>query len=286
MSITTTKWSYNSFAFATVAATILLASHHAALAIEPPANLETAISGALQNHPDLVAAQAKINQARAEYDSVRLEVVRKTVASWSTLRAKRDEIEHVKKMAASKGNEAEKGEIQRHLIDLQANLEQLATELHYMTQFTGGLANHGSNPSSDLLLEKEPQVPITALAKETALRMALPVSVEYIDNSLLDVIDQLQMTTGVNIQIHSGIDRDALITMKLNKSSLAGVLQAIEDITNHRFVIRNYGIMIVQAHTVEEMGLVPVDLFIKDYLGIDLASEETITEANKLKEAK
>jgi len=286
MSISTTKWSCNRFAVATVVATILLASHHAAFAIDPPANLETAISGALQNHPDLVAAQAKINQARAEYDSVRLEVVRKTVAAWSTLRAKRDEIEHVKKMAASKGNEAEKGEIQRHLIDLQANLEQLATELHYMTQFTGGLANYNNGPSFDTALGKEPQVPITALAKETALRMALPVSVEYFDVSLFDVVDQLHMMTGVNIQIHSGVDRDALISIKLKQSSLAGVLQAIEDITNHRFVIRNYGIMVVPQHMVEELGLVPVDTFIKDYLAIDLASEETIAEANKLKEAK
>ena len=283
MSIRTTKWGSNLIAIATVAAALWLANHGAALAIEPPANLETAISGALQNHPDLVAAQAKINQARAEYDSVRLEVVRKTVTAWSTLRAKRDEIEHVKKVAASKGNEPEKAEIQRHLIDLQANLEQLATELHYMTQFTGGQANHGGNPAADLLLGKEPQVPITALAKETALRMALPVTVEYFDIPLLDVIENLQSTTGVNIQIHSGIDRDAQITVKLNKSSLAGVLQAIEDSTNHRFVIRNYGMMIVPAHMVEEdLGLVPVDLYVKDYLGIDLASEETIAEANKL----
>src|SRR3569833_652630 len=118
-----------------VAMAACLACASAASAVEPPVNLEAALNGALQNHPDLVAAQMKINQARAEYDSIRLEVVRKTVAAYGAISMKRLEIARAKQQITSTADAAVRADAEQQLIFAQGVLEQLTTELHYMSHF-------------------------------------------------------------------------------------------------------------------------------------------------------
>jgi hypothetical protein len=260
-----------------------LACASAASAVEPPANLEAALNGALQNHPDLVAAQMKINQARAEYDSIRLEVVRKTVAAYGAVSMKRLEIERLKQQLTMTPDVAERAETERQLIGAQAILEQLTTELHYMTHYTGGQALTSNTPAAESL-HLEPDVPQSAVAKRTAELLARPMTAEFIDTPLKDVIEYLKLSTGASIMMHADVDREKPITLNLKQVSLFGVLQAIEDATNDRFMMRNYGMLLVPEYYVGEM--VPVGKYVSEYLGIDQATAEAEQEAKSQKKKK
>lgn len=119
-------------------------------------------------------------------------------------------------------------------------------------------------------------------------KLASPVELEVFDAPLKDVLEHLAQSSRVNIRIDTHPDvqpvEDLPITLKLQKASLAGALEALEDITHHRFVIRNYGILLVGDFSVEERGLVPVIKYATEHLGIDLgAEEETLRKAAEAK---
>lgn len=251
----------------------------AALAVEPPESLEAAINGSLQNHPEIVAAQAKITAARAEFDKVRLQVVGQVVASWGHMKVKREEVTQLKKRVAAEKDSTRQAEIEAALVLAQGEYEQLATELHYMTQFTGGQAlNNHDHPTG-----AEPQVPHSQVARQTLEKIAKErVTLDAVDVSLQDLLNLIRTQHGVSITIDlaAGVSPDMTFSINVAQVSLLSALQAIEDFSGLQFVMRNYGLLVTHPHAAQDKGYVPVGKYATDYLGIDLATLEE-EQANK-----
>ncbi|MBL8827064.1 MAG: hypothetical protein JNM18_08765 [Planctomycetaceae bacterium] len=251
----------------------LIAGAGVVQAVEPPESLEAAINGSLQNHPEIVAAQAKITAARAEFDKVRLHVVGQIAASWGQLKNKREEVNQLKKRVAAEKDPIRQAEIEAALVLAQGEYEQMATELHYMTQFTGGQAlNNHDQPAG-----AEPQVPHSQVARKTLEKIVKqPVTLEAIDVSLQDLLNLIRTQNGVNITIDvaGGVSPDMTFSINVAQVSLLSALQAIEDCSGLQFVMRNYGLLVTHPHVAQDKGYVPVGKYATDYLGIDLTTLE------------
>lgn len=251
--------------------------------IEPPESLEAAINGGLQNHPEILAAQAKLNTARAGFDQARLEVVSKVVSTWGEMKRIREEVEHLKQAVAQAKDPERKRELEKNLVNEQASYEQRVAELHYMTAYTGGQSVASNEPAGTTV---EPQVPASKLARQTLDKLVAPIKepLVLIDAPLVDALTLLKNQYGLatTIDVAGGVNRDQPLTLDLKDCSVLAVLQAIEDYAGLQFVMRDYGLLITHPHVATDRGFVPVRKFATDYLGVDLtALEEEVVAKGK-----
>jgi hypothetical protein len=258
----------------TCALALLLVSASVARSVEPPESLEAAINGGLQNHPEMVAAQAKITAARAEFDKVRLQIVGQIVAEWGHMKIKREEVNQLKQKIAVEKNNERLHELEGALVLAQGEYEQLTTQLHYMTQFTGG-QGHGNSDQAPVV---DLQVPHSRVARAALEKLMTPgVKLENLtDVPFKDLLDIVRTQTGVKIAIDltGGIDPSMPVTINQADVTLFAALQAIEDCTGLQFVMRNYGVLATLPHVATDKGYVPVAKYATDHLGIDLTSLE------------
>ena len=252
-----------------------------AWSIEPPESLATALNGALLNHPEIISAQATLNQARAEFDKTRLEVVRQIVASWGSLSNERHEVTRLKQLIAKEADVAAKQELENQLVQVQGRIEQIATELHYLTHFTGGEALVSSGIGGPVQ-KTDPQPPQSRVARRIVEKLAAPTSAEFFDTSLADVVEHIGKQHSINIRVSPELGEQT-ISLRLADINLAGLIQAIEDASDTRFVIREYGLLLLHSFDSDERGYVEVLKYATDYLGIDLQQLEEQQEKGKKK---
>lgn len=250
----------------------------AAWAIEPPENLGEAINGALNNHPEIIVARASLQQAQAEYDSARLEVVRKVAASWNELVKHRNLVEQAKRALTETSDPATKRLLEVQLVDAQAQLEVLTTEMHYMVAHTGGAYQQNGGQAPVV----EPKVPQTALARQTAEKLTTVLDLEFVDAPLADVVTYLADRTKTNIRIQAGAGlEETTVSMTLKGVPFAGAIEAIEDATGAQFVIRNYGLLVIDSGSAESLGYLQVTRYATEHLGMDLQAEAQAPAAAK-----
>lgn len=257
----------------------------AARAEEVLPNQDQALARALVNHPDIVAAKAKVALAEAELYGKRTEVSRQIFelygslkmldaqigAAKASLSRSNAEFEKEKKLAttgvgAQSTSDKLVAEVQAaeaQLVRTTAQREQAEKELRLLIGSATTAADAGSANKAAAANRQTPQGPIV-----DKMRAALeaPTHLEFVDTPLADIMNVLSNNkSDVKFSLQGreldsvGISSDAPITISTNQVRLRDALQAFEDAhSDLQFVLRDYGVLLTTRDGAREHGYTPV----------------------------
>jgi len=238
--------------------------------------LEGILAAALKHNPDLHVAEAKVRTAEAERDQLRLKLMQEITVAHAELQRARAAVAAADDQLAQPA--FRQGEKAAHLDALQqakANLAAAEAKLAYLV---------GKSPPPDAVTVRTViNLPATASQLKTDdLRLALPPKVEGTMAERLrkalampftldakdgvvqfnDAVDILrEKLKGINVVAPQGVS-GRVATIQLTEAiPLGSALQFLEEEYNVRFVLRDYGIRVVDA----EEQMPPGALLVVDY---------------------
>src|SRR4051794_7428750 len=242
---------------------------------------DQALAGALENHPDIVAAKAKVAMANAELYGKRMEVSRQVLglfgslkkldaqigASKAVLSRSKEDVERAKQAGpgmdqATKDKLAAEVRIAEwQLVQTTGQREQAEKELRLMIG-TGAPAEAKSPHTATAVARQTPQGPIVEKMK---IILEKPVKMDYVDTPLQDIMPYLTDTTGVKFSVQkaaladAGIGTDQPVSLNTSEIPLHAALQAFQDANPElQFVLRDYGVLVTTKEYSEEHGYMPV----------------------------
>jgi hypothetical protein len=241
----------------------------------PEFTLDESLVQSLENHPEIVAAKARIALAEAELNAKRIEVAEKMIPLFERrirLKKSMEELGASYKQAVAKADKAssdadakKSAEAIRILLmqlsgtgaDL-ARVELIIRQSNPTSAFPNKPASTpaGPQPHQAALTGTVAQKIKTALDKQTELH--------FVSTPLFDVLAYFTDSKGIKFSYNSAelksVNEDptsVVIDLELNVP-FRSVLQAIED--DHpklQFVVRDYGILLTTKKDAEERGFVP-----------------------------
>ncbi len=260
----------------------MFASPPHVFADEPLPNQEQAIERALENHPDIVAAKAKVALAEAELYGKRMEVSRQILGLYGNLKAldaqtaalkealgqKRDEFERAEKATARLDQSTKDKYVadiqatQAQLVQAIGQREQAEKELRLLIGKAQPAAETKSAVNPATAVREAPHGPIVDQVKDALQRT---ISMEFTDIPVKDVAAFLTDREHVSFTVQRpaltflGFDTDFPISVQTKDVSLRAAIQAIEDAhPDLQFVLRDYGILITTKDYAREHGYLPV----------------------------
>jgi hypothetical protein len=272
-------------------------------------SLEELLTLALKNNPDLRVADAKLREAEAELNRVRLQIVQKLVtlrnsieAATSTVKEAQTRLQRTQRLAAT--NAVAPEEVQAAeavLARYKAELASLEAELTYLigkpVQEGGKDAARETQIAAGLrwLASQERKAPGATDAEKFRKALDKPISVEFRKSKLQKVLDFLKDGHGVTFLDSTNLETlpkrvaslggqeptPPEITLTLKDTSLGATLQALQDVTpGLRFTVRDYGILVTYY------GDLPADaLSVHDFLRSDAGKEKPKGDAGKAEES-
>jgi hypothetical protein len=270
-------------------------------------SLEELLTQALKDNPDIRVAEAKVNEAEAELNRTRLLVMQKLVTFYAARKAARAKVanlerdyERARQLKDRQAiSAAEFATVEGELVAAKAELERVEADMplllgkppqraeaekarqDYQAAVSAGLrylsqtqADQQSLTALSLLgLAAAQQAPPVPVAEKVAKALDMPITVDFKDAPLTDVLDYLQDKTGIAFRSQVGRSNEAnpKITLKFPEPlPLRAVLQALEDAFppatgsgGIRFVLRKYGLLVVPGNS----GLPPGAILL-DQLGL------------------
>ncbi len=222
-----------------------------------PATLDQALAKALDNHPDILAAKAKLTLAEAELNRTRMDVARKIIGLWNERQAQKEKAEINRVLQANNAMSME------DVIAARASLAQSETELRYLI---GQIVPPGVRSHGFATTRRPPRGPIVDKVRET---LNAPTQINFTDEKLNNILDYLADLHRIDFQLDSkafegkgfAIDKEK-IGLNVKGVPLASGLQALED--QHpplKFVVRDYGILATTSSRAEEEGFFPAAEF-------------------------
>jgi len=255
-----------------------------ALGEQPVPSLETLLSTGVENHPTVVTARAKVALAEAELNSARFEVTRQVIAlrgdydaqvqglsgaelqlqaASQNLGAARDAVEkEVVDRKVLTDAELKQAEAQSALINAKAQVARLATELQRLIRATAyhySLAPETVQPPAPVRPLPGPVVQKVAAALDTVIP-----GVDFTGVPLKDVVAYLQDVAKITITVDAaggawgGVPFENPVTLKMKDVKLSAALQALEDVGDTVFVVREYGLLATGKSKAEEQGYVRI----------------------------
>lgn len=235
-----------------------------------PGTLDEMLASALARNPEILVEEARVREAQASLNQARLAVTQRVVQ----LHFEREEQERV---LAQQGKELERhrvlfnagtaseGEIRQAEI-LFAQSEGALARIEAQIRYAMG--HGGSLPDSGLLADPRPgavretaveedfDFPEPAPIPDPVARIldGIQVQVEYTDIPLKEVCAQLTELSGLDILLGPSLrDEDLMVTLRLRgKVSLRKTLHALADFTDVRFIVREWGLLVVWNGEVPE----------------------------------
>lgn len=255
-----------------------------ARADEPLPSQDQALTQALETHPDIVAAKAKVALAEAELYGKRMEVSRQILGLYGNLKSLDAQTASLK--AALQQSQAEFNRVQQlaakgltdqstkdklaaevqiaeaQLVQVIGQKEQVAKELQLLVVKVVSAPEPKSLAKSSAAPRQAPQGAIVDKVK-TALQK--PIKLEFVNSPLKDVLDYVSETTGVLFSLQRpvlsnyGLSDDGPISLRTGEVPLQAALQAFEDAyPDLQFVMRDYGILLTTKDYAQEHGYAPV----------------------------
>ncbi len=263
---------------------LALAAVGSARAEEALPSQDQALASALENHPDVVAAKAKVALANAELYGKRIEVSRQILglygslkkldaqidASKTILSQSKAEVERLKEAEAkgvldpsTKNNvAAEARAAEARLVQAIGQREQAEKELRLLIGTASPAADAKSPNKATAVARQMPKGPIVEKMK---IILEKPIKLDFSDTPLQDIMEQLTGTTGMKFSVQppalevAGIGTDQPISLRTNEVPLHAALQAFEDsYPQLQFVLRDYGVLVTTKDYSEEHGYAPV----------------------------
>jgi hypothetical protein len=257
---------------------------------EPLPSQDEAIARAVENHPDIVAAKAKLALAESELNGKRMDVSRQVLQSYSNLKnleaqmsaikAKLDAVKHEfgTANAAKVPGAVTAIELDRLRADVQAQeaalvqtmlqREQTEKELRLLLGSKPAAASGAGlqNKSATRQLPQGPKV------DQIRAAMNARTSIDVADQPLIEQLTYLSDKFNFAIQIHPDLPKKLVegpIRMQIKDIPLPAAFQAIEDFNDGRiqFVVRDYGIVLMDRGQAESNGFMPLLEFVRESAG-------------------
>jgi hypothetical protein len=225
-------------------------------------SLEQLLSKAMENHPDIVAAKAKVTLAEAELNTTRLQVARQIITLWGNRETQKSIVQKAREL-----DKATPGVIPTlELSDSEAKLHQLETELHYII---GKETSVIPQKKDSQTTPKQLHIPTGPIVEQIRKKFQTgeTIQMEFVDAPLSDVIDYLmnylKIPVYFDLEACSGansiIASDQPIKMNIRNAPLAAALQYFQDQwQGTQFVIRDYGILLTTIDRAKAQGYYPV----------------------------
>jgi hypothetical protein len=246
-------------------------------------SLDDLIARAMENHPDVAAAKAKVALAEAELKSKRLEVARDIISLSEGMNEQVANVQRCESTLSELTNSVKKvpnsvpqQELRRAQSDLEvakAKLDHTANELRHLTAViaekstANDLGGRTSAPSAGTAARS--QMPQGPVADKIKLALDERTDMEFADNPqpLKDVVEYISARHGFpHIYIHPDVPDTFVIKTSLKDVPLRYAFEAIQELTKGEvcFVVRDYGILIVNKDAAEQSGYVSAVDFGRD----------------------
>jgi len=230
-----------------------------------PDSLESALAAALRNNPDILLADAKVRQAEAELNQVRLMTVQEVVVAYKQYELQKfvvARLEAHSQLAVTTREE---------LLQAQQGLVRIEAQLRYLVGTTGGALDPrtvavpdggsvtlgGANPTVGSVLSR-PKLPA-----ELEHALSAEVDCQFLEMPLRDIMELLRDEIGMVVtysgdlysdetgtEVHSGGfgSSPTIVTLNLGRTSWKNVLTALNDKYHLAFIVRDYGLFVARAH--------------------------------------
>jgi hypothetical protein len=230
-------------------------SRRAGVVEDVPSTLDRALAAAMENNPDVVAAQAKVQLAEAELNRARMEVARKVIVLWTERQGQQQTAERTRGQydAGTTNMEA--------LIAAQSLQAQSQAELRYLTgRALPAAARSGESGSA----ARPPEMPLGPLVEKTRKALNASSEIEFTDTPISDILSYLADFHKIDFQgdweafKEEGIATNTPISASAKRLPLAAVLQLLED--QHppmRFVVRDYGLLLTTTKRAQQERFFP-----------------------------
>lgn len=263
---------FTPFHFTTAVLALALLSASDARSEPPIPSLEQMLTDALEHHPEIVAAKAKVALAEAQLNTKRLEVTRQIVALRGAWEIQKQTVEQAQRLFARADAMNKSGTISSEefekargaLIDAQAKLAQLETELRYLIGPALPVSVQIRGLESKRSLQQVSAGPTVTKVREALNR---PVKMEFFEQPLKDVAAYLAQFCQIPITVDEArLPKSQVVTLSLEDQPLVAVFQALEDqCKGVQFVVREYGVLLTDTTQAREQGYLPVLDFWKQH---------------------
>jgi hypothetical protein len=236
---------------------------------------DQALAQALENHPEIIAAKAKVSLVEAELYGKRMEVSRQVLGLYSSLKTLDAQIEAAKaalnqsKSPQNTGGgpidplkwaaaiEAAEGK----LVQATGQREQAERELRLLIGATPGAKETKSSNAAAIPARQIPQGSIVDLWK-AAVERSFKISAA--DMPLTELVNYLSDNTGIKFSVQrpalevAGLGVDMPISLSIKGVPLAAALQGFEDAYPQlQFVLRDYGVLLTTKEYAQDHGYMP-----------------------------
>ncbi len=255
---------------------LALAAIGSASAEEGLPTQDQALALALENHPDIVAAKAKVALANAELYGKRIEVSRQVIAIYGSLKKLELQVDVAKaamnraKAAAetSTGTVGEAKAAEAELALASSQREQAERELRLLVGKLSPVASRDSGERLGIATNaavKARQAPKGPVVEKMKVALEKPIKLDFAEIPLEEIMSYLTEKSGVSFSLQkrmledAGIGSDQPITIRTNEVSLQAAIEAFEDNSSDLvFVLRDYGVLLTTKEYAEEHGYTPV----------------------------
>jgi hypothetical protein len=245
---------------------------------------DQAVARALENHPEIVAAKARVSLAEAELYGKRIEVSRQVLGLYGNLKMLDSQIEAAKmSLEQSRVESKERVEgsggdkltavqasgvvraAEGKLVEAVGRREQAEKELRLLIgNATPKIAELTFSDSSEAAGTPRKKLQSAAIDRWKAVADK-PIQLDFTDVPLPEVLAWLTEESGVMFSQQgfaleeAGIDHQEPVTLKTNKVPLSAALQSFEDdFIGLQFVLRDYGVLLTTKEAAEDSGYMPV----------------------------
>jgi hypothetical protein len=254
---------------------------------------DQALAQALENHPEIVAAKAKVALVEAELYGKRMEVSRQVLGLYGSLKTldaevseakgslaqSRTELERTKEAAAGgQANQSTREKVaaavetaERKLVVATGQREQAERELRLLIGTPPGAKETRSPNAAAIPARQAPQGLMVGNWKVIAEQ---PIKFSFTETPLVDVVKYLTDNTGIKFSVQgpalevAGVGMDMPISLSIKGVPLGAALQGFEDAYPElQFVLRDYGVLLTTKEYAQEHGYMPALEFGKEAPG-------------------
>lgn len=243
---------------------------------------EQALALALENHPEIVAAKAKVSLVEAELYGKRMEVSRQVLGLYGNLKTLDGQVDAAKVAVqeikanfaghSSANSIAEIHAAEGKLVQATAQREQAERELRLLI---GNAAASKETKLAKAAAVATRQVPLGPIVGTWKGQAEQPIKISFNEIPLTDVVKYLADKTGIKFSVQqpafddAGLGADMPISWNTNNVSLAAALQGFEDAYPQlQFVLRDYGVLLTTKDYAQEHGYMPVSEIGKEPTGV------------------
>jgi hypothetical protein len=240
------------------------------------------LAQALENHPEIVAAKAKVALVEAELYGKRMEVSRQVLGLYGSLKTLDAQLEAAKGALAQEKAEFERTNTtnpdgrpdqalkdklaavraaEGKMVEATGRREQAERELRLLIGATPGAKEAKSPNAAAIPARQAPQGPIVGTWKAAAEQS---IKLSFTEMPLVEVMKYLSDKTGIKFSIQrqaleeAGEGVDTPISLSTNDVTLAAALQGFEDsYPQLQFVLRDYGVLLTTKDYAQDHGYMP-----------------------------